>query len=106
MQTVDAQAQEIAKKENLALWTFYCYEILFYILVRLFDCSIQWHTFLMLGFLIGIVGIPAAPEEEPDVVEIPVVETLVAPRNIIKSQFKISFGWCEAYNLTNWNFII
>ena len=45
----------------------------------------------MLGFLIGIVGIPAAPEEEPDVVEIPVVETLVAPRNIIKSKFKISF---------------
>ena len=45
----------------------------------------------MLGFLIGIGGIPAAPEEDPDVVEIPVVETLVAPRNIIESQFKISF---------------
>ena len=38
----------------------------------------------MLGFLIGIAGIPAAPEEDPDVVEIPVVETLVAPRNIIQ----------------------
>ena len=38
----------------------------------------------MLGFLIGIGGIPAAPEEDPDVVEIPVVETLVAPMNIIK----------------------
>ena len=39
----------------------------------------------MLGFLIGIGGIPAAPEEDPDVVEIPVVETLVAvPRNIIQ----------------------
>ena len=38
----------------------------------------------MLGFLIGIGGIPAAPEEDPDVVEIPVVETLVAPMNIIQ----------------------
>ena len=38
----------------------------------------------MLGFLIGIAGIPGAPEEDPDVVEIPVVETLVAPRNIIQ----------------------
>ena len=28
MQTVDAQAQEIAKKEKLALRTFYCYEII------------------------------------------------------------------------------
>ena len=38
----------------------------------------------MLGFLIGIAGIPAAPEEDPDVVEIPVVETLVAPKNMIQ----------------------
>ena len=38
----------------------------------------------MLGFLIGIAGIPAAPEEDPDVVEIPVVETLVVPKNMIQ----------------------
>ena len=59
----------------------------------------------MLGFLIGIGGIPAAPEEDPDVVEIPVVETLVAPMNII--QYKTNSKLVSSDdNSTNWNIII
>ena len=58
----------------------------------------------MLGFLIGIAGIPAAPEEDPDVVEIPVVETLVAPKNMI--QYKANSKLVSLYNSTNWNTII
>ena len=62
----------------------------------------------MLGFLIDIVGNPAAAEEDPDVVEIPVVETLVAPRNIIqyKTNSKLVSSDVTLYNSTNWNIFI